>query len=320
MSRPAYAQPRPAGPLDITLKVDGLLRPEALHLQREDRPGAGPLHGVNPKERIPMRTTTPAVAAVLRALAVAGLLLGAGVAAAQAKEAGRKLDPDADRILRAMSSYLGGLRTFTADYDVDNEVIDTDGQKLQFSSSGSIAAQRPGQLHATRRGGFADVELFLNGGTATLLGKNQNVYLQVGNVATIDAAIDAIRSQVDVDLAGADLLYANPAEGLLTDVSRGTYLGPAVVNGIACDHIAFRAEKVDWQLWVQRGDKPLPLKYSITSKWVTGAPQYSIRFHRWNVQPQLEARRFDFKPPSGAKQVEMVATNELGDPTTGGQP
>ena len=29
---------------------------------------------------------------------------------------------------------------------------------------------------------------------------------------------------------------------------------------------------------------------------------------------------FEFKPPSGAKQVEMVATNELGDPTTGGKP
>ena len=153
----------------------------------------------------------------------------------------------------------------------------------------------------------------------TVLGKNVNAYMQRSGVSTIDAAIDALR-QSGLDLAGADLLYANSYDGLLTDVTRGSYIGPAVVNGIACDHLAFRAEKVDWQIWVQRGDKPLPLKYVITTKWLTGAPQYVIRLHDWNVQPSLDARRFQFTPPAGGKQVESIATNELGEPTEEGQP
>ena len=260
-----------------------------------------------------MRIPAPKAGALLCALAVTGLLLGAAPAAAQAKEAGRKVDPEADRILSAMSSYMTRLRAFSADYDVDNEVIDTAGQKLQFSSSGSIAVQRPTRLHATRRGGFADAELFFDGRTATLLGKNENVYMQVDGVSTIDEVIEALRTQADLDLAGADLLYSNPAEGMLTDVTRGTYLGPAVVDGILCDHLAFRAEKVDWQLWVQRGETPLPLKYSITSKWVTGAPQYAVRLHHWNLQPQVDANRFQFQPPAGVKRVDAVSTNELGE-------
>jgi hypothetical protein len=267
-----------------------------------------------------MRRTVTTVSALLRTLAVAGLVLSAGLTSAQQpqKPAARKVDPEADRILTAMSSFLGGQKAFTVEYNVDNEVIAVDGQKLQFSASGSLAVQRPGRLHATRHGGFANAELFFDGQALTLLGKNANVYWQLTGPRTIDEAIDALRSQADLDVGGADLLYASPAEGLLTDVTSGSYLGPAVVDGVTCDHLAFRAEKVDWQLWVQRGDKPLPVKYIITSKWVTGAPQYAVRLHGWNLQPQLDAQRFQFKPPAGVKRVDAVSTNELGELSPGG--
>ncbi|MBZ4416556.1 DUF2092 domain-containing protein [Myxococcus sp. RHSTA-1-4] len=269
-----------------------------------------------------MRYRASILGAAIRALAVFGLVLGAGASAAQAQEKreARKVDPEADRILRSMSSYLSGLKSFTADYDVDNEVISEDGQKLQFSSSGSIAVQRPARLHATRRGGFADAELFFDGRTITLLGKNQNAYFQLNGPATLDEMIETIRSQVGLDLAGADLLYASPYEGLMTHVESGTYLGPAVVDGIACDHLAFRTDKVDWQLWVQRGDKPLPLKYVITTKWTTGAPQYTVRLHDWELQPRLDARRFEFRPPAGFKRVETLTPNEVGELHVGEQP
>lgn len=264
-----------------------------------------------------MRHRLFAVGTALRALAVTGLLLGAGAVGAQQPKqqqaADRKVDAEAERVLRAMTGYLGGLQAFSAQYDVDNEVISTDGQKLQFSASGTIEVQRPGRLHATRTGGFADVELFFDGKAVTLLGKKKNVFKQLRGPTTIDQAIETLRSELDVDLAGADLLYADLYEGLLTDVRSGTNLGPGVVNGVLCDHLAFRAEKVDWQIWVQRGDKPLPLKYVITSKWVTGAPQYTIRLHHWNTQPQLDPQRFVFRAPAGARELETVATNELGE-------
>ncbi len=267
-----------------------------------------------------MRYRAPVLGAAVRALAVVGLILGAGRSAAQEKRDAGKVDPEADRILRSMTSYLAGQQAFTADYDVDNELIDKEGQKLQFSSSGSIAVQRPGKLHATRRGGVADAELLFDGRTVTLFGKNLNVYYQLSGPTTIDEAIEAIRSQTGLDIAGADLLYASPYEGLHTDVESGTYLGLAVVDGITCDHLAFRAGKVDWQLWVQRGDKPLPVKYVITSKWLTGAPQYTVHLRNWNLQPQLGARCFEFKPPAGVKRMETLTTNELGELQGGEQP
>ena len=64
--------------------------------------------------------------------------------------------------------------------------------------------------------------------------------------------------------------------------------------------------KVDWQLWVRTGGEPLPMKYVITSKWVTGAPQYSARFRDWNTKPEIGADRFVFTPPEGVKKLDQL--------------
>jgi len=223
------------------------------------------------------------------------------------------VDTDADRILRSMSSYLGHLVAFSADYDVDTEVIDQNGQKLDFSASGSLVVERPSKVYGTRKGGFVDAEFYFDGKTVTLYGKRLNAYLQIGRVGTIDEAIDAVRTDLGLDLAAADLLYADPYPGLLTDVSRGVDLGTEVDNGIACEHLAFRAAKVDWQIWVQSGARPLPMKYVITSKWVAGAPQYAVRFRNWNVNPLVDRQRFTFTPPQGSKKIDTFVTNVIGE-------
>lgn len=57
-----------------------------------------------------------------------------------------QMDTEADKLLRTMSNYMGKLSAFSAKADVDNEIIDLAGQKLQFSSSVDIVVKRPGNL------------------------------------------------------------------------------------------------------------------------------------------------------------------------------
>lgn len=51
-------------------------------------------------------------------------------------------------VLRAMSSYPGGLAAFSVQADMDDEVIDCAGQKLQLSSLASLLVERPNRFHA----------------------------------------------------------------------------------------------------------------------------------------------------------------------------
>lgn len=246
---------------------------------------------------------------VLAAIALLGLGICHGPAMSQ-----EAIDPEPEAILQAMASYLGGLSTFSADYDTDNEVITHDGQKLQFSSSGTMVAQRPDRLYVHRRGTFGDGEVYVAGSAITLVSITNNAYAQFEGAGTIDDAITTIRSATGLDAPGADLLYADVYPGLMTDVRSSTYVGTGFVNGVECHHLAFRAANVDWQIWIQTGDAPLPLKFVITSAWMTGAPQYAIRIRNWQVGQAVDAARFQFAPPQGATKVDTIEVNELGEP------
>jgi hypothetical protein len=243
-----------------------------------------------------------------------GVALGAvmGIGAAPALGADG-IDPDAEQVLRAMSKYLGGLPAYSAKAEIDTEVIDLAGQKLQFSSSGSFIVSRPGSFYSHRRTANGAFEFLIDGKTVTLYARDRSIYYQVAAPGSLDQAIETFRTETGFEIPGADLLLADPYPGLMTDVTSGTHVGTTYVNGVECHQLAFRAPKVDWQIWVQTGDKPLPMKYIITTKWMTGAPQFSVRLQDWDTQPKIPAGQFAFTPPAGTRRLESIRVNELGE-------
>ena len=221
------------------------------------------------------------------------------------------IDPDADSVLKSMSSYLGGIKTFSVNADIDDQFITHNGQKLQLSSFATVVIERPEKFHIQRKGMIADAEFIFDGITLTLHGRKRNIYAQIEVPGIIDDAIRAYELETGIPAPGADLLFDDPYAVLSSGVESSAYLGIAYVNGIECHHLAFREAKVDWQLWVQSGDAPLPMKYVITTKWHTGAPQYEIRFRDWDTNPQINDKRFTFSAPEGATRLETIPADEM---------
>jgi len=228
--------------------------------------------------------------------------------------ASEKFDPKADETLKAMSDYLGSLSSFTMKSNIDSEIIDLKGQKIQLSSSANLAIQRPGKLNVKRQGSLANFELYFDSKVLTIFSKDRNSYYQLSEPGNIDKVLDTMRNSLDLDAPGADLLYKDSYSGLMANIVSSDYLGTGYVNGIECHHLTFREDQIDWQLWISVGDKPLPMKYIITTKWITSAPQHSVRFDGWNTQADIKAERFIFSAPKNAKKLETLAVNEIGEP------
>ena len=73
-----------------------------------------------------------------------------------------------------------------------------------------------------------------------------------------------------------------------------------------CEHLAFRGQDTDWQIWVEVGDRPIPRKYVITSKGIAAAPQYTLVIRDWKTD-EPNANAFVFAPPKDAKKIEAAA-------------
>jgi hypothetical protein len=248
-------------------------------------------------------------------LVAAALALTAGLISLPTAVAAADIDPEADRVLRAMSTHLESLKTFSFSSEIDNELINLEGQKLQLSGSGKALFQRPSRFYMSRQGMFSDVDMSYDGETVTLLGKRQNAYMQLPVSGTTDDAMRTLEQVIGLDFPGADLLLSDLFSILSDGIESSSYIGVVDIGGVESHHLAFREDKFDWQLWVSTGDEPLPMKYVITSKWMTGAPQFSLRLSDWNQDPVIEADSFDFSPPAGARRLETLEVNEMGELT-----
>lgn len=252
---------------------------------------------------------------IRRGLLAASLMIVLGFPAAPAMSAG-SLNPDADEILKSMSTFLGGTKAFSMSADISNEIITQDGQKLQFNAYSTVVLQRPSSIYITRHGRFADAEVFYDGKKLTVFGKSANTYFQKDLAGTIDDAINELEGGLGLNMPAADLLLAAPYAALASGITSSAYYGTAYVEGVECHHLAFRNANVDWQIWVKAGDEPLPMKYVITTKWMTGAPQFTVQFSHWNTKPVVAAGQFTFTPPKDAKKLDALPVDETGEIAT----
>jgi hypothetical protein len=212
---------------------------------------------------------------------------------------------DSGALLQAMADYTAAQKSISATFDSDVEVITPELQKIQFTSSGQFKLARPDKLRVRRTGGYADVELVYDGKTVSLYGNNAKAYVQADIPGTVDHLVDAIQGKTGGALPGMDLLLSNAFEQLTSGVEESEHVGQGVVDGVECEHLAFRGSDTDWQIWIQTGSQPIPRKYVITSKTLAGAPQYTLRIKDWKTDPIADAEAFTFRAPEGATKVDL---------------
>jgi hypothetical protein len=218
---------------------------------------------------------------------------------------------DATKILKAMSDYMASQKSISLTFNSDIEVITPEIQKIQFASSGKLLLSRPNKLRASRTGGYSDVELVFDGKTITVLGKNLNVYAQSEVPGTVDQLVDFLRKQYSLEMPGTDLLVSNPYGVLMPTVIDAKHIGRGVIDGVECEHLAFRNQDTDWQLWVDVGDHPIPHKYVITSKATAAAPQYTLLIKDWKTDVEMGTDAFAFQPPAEAEKVDFKALHNI---------
>ena len=250
-------------------------------------------------------------------LSACALLLAAGfIPTASAAE---KSPSDAKAILKAAADFMSSQKSLELTFDSDIEVITPQLQKIQFTSSGTTLLVRPNKFRAHRVGGYADVELIFDGKTASVFGRNINSYTQFELQGTLDQMIEAMRAGHGVAMPAGDLLLTRAYDVLIADVKEAKHIGRGVVEGVECEHLAFRNADTDWQIWVEVGAKPMPRKVVITSKTIAAAPQYTIRIKTWKTDVKPASDAFTFVPPAGAQKLPPDALIDL-DELPQGQP
>jgi len=217
-----------------------------------------------------------------------------------------KIEPKADQYLKAMSSYLAGLKTYSFQVEEFFDEVQDDGQKIQLSNQRHMSVSRPNKVFGANEGDTANSLFYYDGKTVTVFDRGQKTYATEKVPGTIDAMLDDLHDRFDTYQPLADFLFADPYKVFTENVQSGTYVGLHHVGKVKCHHLAFRQKILDWQIWIDAGELPLPRKLLITFKRQVDQPQYTALIHRWDVNPKLSDDLFQFQPPEGVRKVDFL--------------
>jgi hypothetical protein len=160
-------------------------------------------------------------------------------------------------------------------------------------------------------GDLENKQFVYNGKTITLYDKTQNIYAVMGAPASIDAAMEKANKEYGLRVSLIDLAESSTCALMTKGVKHALYVGEGVVRGIKCHHLAFDKKDIQWQIWIETGEKPFPRKLIITQKKLLGSPQWTAYFTEWNFSPKLADNLFAFTPPPGATKTKFVSLKEM---------
>ncbi len=218
-------------------------------------------------------------------------------------------EPAAFDFLRKMSAFLSASQTLSFTVRGYSEETATTGQMVTFFRTSHVQMQRPDHVRIDVRGDITNVSLFYDGKTVTLLDPVKKAFGSTASPPTVDQTIDFLRDKYDAVFTISPLLTSNPFSVMSTGLVTAFVVGKAQVDGVDCDQLAFTERDVDWQLWLQRGPRPLPRRIAVTFKTVPGAPREVLDLSDWKLGNSIPAKDFVFTPPKGSFHAEMVPEN-----------
>ncbi len=216
------------------------------------------------------------------------------------------IEPEANKILKQMSNYLSVTQQFEVTALATIESMLDSGQKIMMHHNVKILVRSPNKLYVTRTGDTGEKSLYYDGKSLTLYSAPHHYYARVDDApADLSEALDMANARFDIITPGAVLIYENNYARLSNGLLSGFYVGKSIIDSVECHHLAFRNTEVDWQIWIQTGDNPLPKRYVITSRWTTGSPQYSLLMD-WEVKPAFSDDVFNFVVPKQAEKIQLL--------------
>ncbi len=235
------------------------------------------------------------------------------------KSAENLRDPEALAELKRATDFLAALPRFKVEITAAYDVIQKDGRRLQFEKEGTISLQRPDRIFAeTRLDDGRHRKLWYDGKTLSIAELSKNVHTQTKAPPTIDEMLDMLEGLLGTPLPLADLFY-NDLSPLEQRAEEADIVEDSLVDGRPCTHLAFRGETVDWQMWIEQGDRPFVRKVVITYREQPGSPQYVAWLDDWQTPKRFSDAEFAFKAPKGSLWVDLVVAAPQAS-KEGGQP
>jgi hypothetical protein len=217
-------------------------------------------------------------------------------------------DAKAVEVLKQMDAYTGSMQKFIIKTDSYNDALIGPGMVISNPLTTRVAVERPGSLHAVTKSGSLTSEIYLDEGKLTVYSSDTNLYGHQDVPVLLSDGLFYALEEFDVETPLLDLLALKALDRLLSGDELVVYVtGDSQIRGVDCHHILISGPLVDLQVWISKGDKPVPKRTVLRYKQGEGMPRHDV-FIDWSVTDGFDESEFKFVPPAGAREIGFINT------------
>ena len=220
------------------------------------------------------------------------------------------LDEKCAEMIKKMADYLEAQPEFSLAVEVADERLTISNEKIEIKRSGKAVIKRSNKMKMEATQGEERRELFYDGAQLTLVDTARNLYARAAVSGSNTVALDYAMDELDFTMPLADFIVDDLYKNFTTNVETSEYIGITTIEDVACHHLAFEQEEIDWQMWIEDGVTPLPKKLIITYKHLPLAPEFRVIFVTWDFTTEIPDETFIFVTPQGAEEVEFITIAE----------
>lgn len=145
-----------------------------------------------------------------------------------------------------------------------------------------------------------------------LLDHKARVHGHLPAAGTVDATLDEVAEKYDVSVPLAGLLADDVRQRIeeSLDLQSGLYIGLGEVEGVPAHHLLLSGDSADWQIWIDAGETPLPLKIVVTDTTEPSEPQKTFVFLDWDLAADLPDSEFTPEIPGDSVLATILPKKE----------
>src|SRR3954468_5194426 len=218
-------------------------------------------------------------------------------------------DPAAVAALKRMSEYLAAQQGFELTSDATLDVVTDSGQKLQIDGTVHYKVKKPG-IRMELVSDLKTRTYYYDGRQFTIYAPKLGYYATMAAPPTNRAFLKSLYDKYGIELPLEDLFrWSDGDESDVRALTAGYSAGTATIDGVETDHWAFRQGDYDWEVWIQKGDQPLPRKITIVDRTDPAMPGYTARL-TWTLNPTFAADDFTYTPDPKSVHIQLATLVE----------
>jgi hypothetical protein len=214
------------------------------------------------------------------------------------------VDPVVLSRVESMGKYLRSLQRFEVTSKSTFDIVLENDQKTEFEAKIHYIVQRPDKLFADIKSDRKHRQYFYDGKKFTIYAPKEKFYGELAFTGPVGSLVKKL-NDYGIEVPLSDLFVWGTEEAKFRKITSAMFLNEENQGKQVQDHFAVRQDKIDWQVWIQKGAHPLPQKVQYEINDDSARPKMSSTL-KWNINLTLTGATFEFKPPREGQKIKVI--------------